>query len=85
MVRGPATDTSAIVKGLGVRIVVVCLIDLIMIFVLVIIFFLLLVVLNRIVRVLLFILLVIPRLYGLRCGRFPRIWLPFLCRVRVIR
>ena len=91
MVRGAATDTSAIMKGLGMRIVVVCLIDLIMIFVLIVVilfFHLLLVVLNRIIRVLLItiLLLVIPRWYGLRRCRFPHIWLlAFLCRVRVIR
>lgn len=61
VVRRPPADTSAILKGLGVRIVVVCLIDLIMIFFLpVILLFILLVVLNRIVRVLLLILLIIP-------------------------
>ena len=47
VVRGAATGASALVKGLGVRIVVVGLIDLVMIFVLAVILFLLfLVVLN---------------------------------------
>jgi hypothetical protein len=71
-------------KGLGVRIVVVGLIDLIMIFVLAVILFLLLVVLDRIVRVLLLILLIIPGCYGLRHSSFPRVRLAFLCRVWVI-
>ena len=86
MVRGAPAGTPAILKGLGVRIVVVCLINLIMIFLLpVILFFFLLVVLNRIVRVLLLILLIIPRCHGLRYGSFSCISLAFLCRVRVIR
>ena len=84
MVRGAATGASALVKGLGVRIVVVGLIDLVMIFVLAVILFLLLVVLDRIVRVLLLILLIIPGCYGLRHSSFPRVRLAFLCRVWVI-
>ena len=59
VVRGAATGASTLVKGLGMRIVVVGLIDLIMIFVLAVILFLLLVVLNRVIRVLLLILLII--------------------------
>lgn len=46
VVRGAATGASALLKGLGVRIVVVGLIDLIMVFVLAVIFLLFLVVLN---------------------------------------
>jgi hypothetical protein len=84
VVRGAATGASTLVKGLGMRIVVVGLIDLIMIFVLAVILFLLLVVLNRVIRVLLLILLIIPGCYGLRCGSFPRVRLAFLRRVRVV-
>jgi len=71
-------------KGLGVHIVVVGLIDLIMIFVLAVILFLLLVVLNRVIGILLLILLIIPGCYGLRRGSFPRVGLAFLCRVWVV-